>query len=872
MSIKINNTTVIDDSKKLLNITNLKTLSGNSIINDPPVTNIPSPMPAAGTIIASMSNTPPSGEWLSCDGSIYLKSAYPALANAIGSITASTNSSVPIFTRTTDFSESAWSPNGIYMAELRSNVLTIWKDVGNTLQVLVEKTLPNVNYNIDSWSPDSNTIVLNGGGLSPIFFKKSEDSFNQYDPVPAGFSGKYYDITTGEFYTAFSPDNKYLAISAKSSVSLQTGIVTDTITNPTTIPQTYTYGFGASMATYNNTLVISAWNQSTGPGTTGSGAVYVYNTTNNALKYTLLNPNAFGTANYDDFGWSVAVGSEFIVVGTPDEDPGGNSGAGVVYVYSASTGSFVRTLNPGLPVDSWFGNSVATYGNYVVVGAPQIGSQSGGKVFVYNGSTGALLYTLNNPNAYGTAFNDMFGNEVSISSDSAGTTYIAAAAYEEDDGQLDSGKVYLFNIATGALVRTISNPNMYGTSASDNFGFVLASSPNNSYLAIAAYNENQKSVGGTSGVVYVYNVGTGALVYTLTNPFSSNYSKIGWSVSVGDNYLALSSVNESAGGAVAVYKLSDGSIVHRIYNPNSDSSTYTGDDRFGAAVSVVGGNVYITDFNVGKVLQYNIVNSNGSTESQYYLTTNIALYTLRTDGKYDKQPSLEPTKVSTRYGRMAWSPDGSLLAVVKPESLEATPLVTYRLVNDTIQLLKEYTIGDLLPEDKSLIAAIEFDGLAWSNDSKHLVLDSRDSYNYVKYFLYRRDQNGQLSLLHRDSESHTSRPTFSLDSRLIYVVSGMTSGLTAVKIPETINDYAAIVSQSTSLIRSSLLSPNGSTVSPSGKYAFLASDEYYVTIPNGAKLTSVYKLFDYDINTSFKIPNFNKGYDYGMLKYYYIKT
>ena len=53
------------------------------------------------------------------------------------------------------------------------------------------------------------------------------------------------------------------------------------------------------------------------------------------------------------------------------------------------------------------------------------------------------IQTLHNPNAYGTSANDHFGFSVSIS----GTNVIVGAYREGDAGGTDSGKAYVYQIS-----------------------------------------------------------------------------------------------------------------------------------------------------------------------------------------------------------------------------------------------------------------------------------------------------------------------------------------------------------------------------------------------------------------------------------------
>ena len=99
----------------------------------------------------------------------------------------------------------------------------------------------------------------------------------------------------------------------------------------------------------------------------------------------------------------------------------------------------------GTSAGDCFGSSVATDGNYAIVGAPYEGDAGGyysGKVYIFDATTGSLLHTLHNPNAYDTSADDQFGTSVAIS----GNRVVVSAYGEDDAGGTDSGKVYLYNL------------------------------------------------------------------------------------------------------------------------------------------------------------------------------------------------------------------------------------------------------------------------------------------------------------------------------------------------------------------------------------------------------------------------------------------
>ena len=104
---------------------------------------------------------------------------------------------------------------------------------------------------------------------------------------------------------------------------------------------------------------------------------------------TYNNPNAYSTSVYDYFGFSVAISGNRVVVGAYAEDDARET-SGKVYIFDATTGSLLHTLhNPNAydtSADDNFGCSVAISGNRVVVGAygeDDAGGTDSGKAYFY---------------------------------------------------------------------------------------------------------------------------------------------------------------------------------------------------------------------------------------------------------------------------------------------------------------------------------------------------------------------------------------------------------------------------------------------------------------------------------------------------------
>ena len=187
----------------------------------------------------------------------------------------------------------------------------------------------------------------------------------------------------------------------------------------------------------------------------GSGAAYVF--VRNGATWTqqaYLKPSNTGPG--DQFGWSVAISGDTIVVsslledsasagvnGNPFNQAATDAGAAFVFVRSGTTWSqqaYLKSSNPG-SLD-YFGYSVAISGDTVVVGAwgedsnatgvnanqsDNTATESGAAyVFVRNGGVWSQQAYLKASN---TGAADRFGRAVAV----AGDTVVVGAAFEDSN-------------------------------------------------------------------------------------------------------------------------------------------------------------------------------------------------------------------------------------------------------------------------------------------------------------------------------------------------------------------------------------------------------------------------------------------------------
>lgn len=313
-----------------------------------------------------------------------------------------------------------------------------------------------------------------------------------------------------------------------------------------------------------------------------TGKAYIFTNSTGALRHTLAGVTHTNTTDRN-FGHSVAMTDTYTVVGAPREGAVGNLYAGHVYVYNTSTGSLLRSM-AGTSAYGQEGKALACTNNYILAGADDFNNGSG-RVQVYNPANGSLLRTLSNPNPYSTVNNDRFGGSVACTD-----TYAVVGAHDEDSATGGSvGKVYVFNISTGVLLRTISNPNAYSTDSGDEFGDNVACT--DMYVVVAAAREDDAG-GGDSGKVYIFDITDGSLLHTLDNPNNYNTSsgdKFGWDVACTNACTIVGAKQEDAsgvnnGGIAYIFNTKTGALLDTVDNPANASW-----DSFGSSVAISAG-------------------------------------------------------------------------------------------------------------------------------------------------------------------------------------------------------------------------------------------------------------------------------------------
>ena len=303
--------------------------------------------------------------------------------------------------------------------------------------------------------------------------------------------------------------------------------------------------FGHSVAISGDTIVVGASGSVTGAGFS-TGAVYVFvrqgNTWTEQQRLT-----ASGGALSDQFGYSVAISGNTIVVGASTDDTGAGFDAGSVHVFVkvGDLWGFQQQLFAGDAANGdEFGTSVAVEGDRIVIGAYHNTTPSvfeAGSVYVFE-RAGAIWSQQAELFANDAATSDFFGWSVGLS----GNT-IVASAYRDDSVR---GSVYVFE---GGGFNWIQKAKLVADdrASDDRFGYSVAISGNR--VVVGAYLADPFSIM-NAGAAYIFD--RNGTIWTQTQKLIANDAaandEFGFSVSIGaDSTIAVGArgVNASRGAA-----------------------------------------------------------------------------------------------------------------------------------------------------------------------------------------------------------------------------------------------------------------------------------------------------------------------------------
>lgn len=286
--------------------------------------------------------------------------------------------------------------------------------------------------------------------------------------------------------------------------------------------------FGVSVSIYRDTVIVGADKHDPG-GNADQGSAYVF--TRSGTTWTQeAELNSSDGAVGDAFGFSVSIDSDTAFVGAHQHTVGGNSNQGSVYVFVRSGTTWTEqaelTASDGSS-DDHFGTSVALSGTTAIVGAnlddAPASDQGSAYVFVGSGPTWTEQAHLT---ASDGAASDQFGTSVAISGD----TVIVGADADDVGGNGDQGSAYVFT-RSGSLWSEQSHLTASDGSAADGFGNSVGLSGDTAVVGSYVDGVGANAAQG-SAYVFTRNAGTWAQQSHLTATGGAANDDFGNSVAV----------------------------------------------------------------------------------------------------------------------------------------------------------------------------------------------------------------------------------------------------------------------------------------------------------------------------------------------------
>jgi len=268
-----------------------------------------------------------------------------------------------------------------------------------------------------------------------------------------------------------------------------------------------------------------------------SGAAFIFDNSGTQLHKLVASD---GSTN-DKFGWSIAIDSGIVAVGSPWEDESIQD-SGAVYLFDANTGlqlQKIKSLTPA-PVDR-FGKAVSINANFLAVSARGIDENgfNNGVVYIVDVTTGSQLHTLVCPDS---VRDDNFGVSLAMNS---GLLAIGASAHDPTNGFLpNAGAVYIFDPKTAEYLWKIIPAD---TDAFQHFGHSVA--VENNVVVIGAYGD--KIAGTESGSVYVFDLIKKSQSSKLIPSDPLIRSQFGYSVSIHNGIVAVGAPRDKSNGNYA---------------------------------------------------------------------------------------------------------------------------------------------------------------------------------------------------------------------------------------------------------------------------------------------------------------------------------
>lgn len=342
-----------------------------------------------------------------------------------------------------------------------------------------------------------------------------------------------------------------------------------TIPNP--VPQ-QADNFGRNMMATPNGYIVTGSQHADVNGVVDCGAAYVINAATGQVIHNLYNPEPRSDDGFGAFAWA---GDTRAIVSAFWKAEGSATHAGRAYIYDLASGLHTLTIhNPTPGTEDLFGYAVAMLGDKAIISArgDDTNGLDSGAVYIYDSISGALLKTLLNPEP---TTQDNFGYSVV----GLGSDKVVAGSPNYTTNGVNCGIAFIMDATTGAVLHRLVNPD---PTAGGYFGFQVRAHGNDVLVGAPG---QQKA--------YLFDGNTGALKLRMKNPDVRPGAAFGSTVGSAGNYILVGNPTEPFDapqiGRAYLFSASTGKLIHTFENPTPEA-----EDRFGVSVVGVGDEIAIS--------------------------------------------------------------------------------------------------------------------------------------------------------------------------------------------------------------------------------------------------------------------------------------
>jgi len=323
--------------------------------------------------------------------------------------------------------------------------------------------------------------------------------------------------------------------------------------------------FGRSVDISGNYMIIGAPEDDDLGNRSGSAYIFKWESTAWVQDAKLLAPDGLGN---EQFGYAVSISSDYALIGAfRNKEHGNQAGAAYIWHRNGNNWQYMQKLTPSIPEpNSEFGNSVDINGNIAVIGAHRsqhLGNMTGAAyVFRRNGSTWNEEAKIVEDSLSPSAF---FGCDAYI----GGITLIVGA-YKDGN----SGAAYYYNYdGSNWILKQKLTPD----DPIDNAAFGCSISSWSPWILIGANGADGSAP--DTGAAYVFHLDCGVISQTtkLSPEPPVPDQSFGWDVSINDGYAIVgapyfSNDTVQMTGKIYVYTLDEMNWLPRLSLVASDSN------------------------------------------------------------------------------------------------------------------------------------------------------------------------------------------------------------------------------------------------------------------------------------------------------------